>query len=257
MKTIAIANQKGGTGKTTTAHALGTGLARKGKKILFVDMDAQGNLSYTMGANIAGFTLANILQEAISNQTIHTAHAIQPTAQGDIIPSSPLLAGADTILADVTGREYKIKEALEPIANDYDFCILDTPPTPGTLPVNALTAADAVIAPAQPTAYSMTAISQLNETIRTVRKYCNPGLIFLGIVLTRYSSRAIISREVAAHMEQVAAQYGTRLFNVKIRECTAVKEAEMTRQSIFDYAPKSNAALDYMELVDEILNGGY
>lgn len=256
MKTIAVINQKGGTGKTTTAHAIGAGLALKGYKVLFVDLDAQQNLTYTMGGSPKGKAIADLLQQSIepeAGQELSTLDAIQHTRQGDIITSSPSLAAADTILTEVTDREYKLKEILAPVKRKYNYCIIDTPPTLGTLTINALTAAQETIAPAQAEIYSLIAIGQLYSTIATVKKYTNPGLIFKGILLTRYNGRAVISRDTADRIAAAAAQYGTKLFNTRIRECTAIKEAELTQQSIFEYAPRSNAAADYKALVNEIL----
>ena len=256
MRTIAIVNQKGGVGKTATAHAIGAGLFLKGYSVLFVDLDAQQNLTYTTGASPKGKNIADLLQESIDaepGKTLHTLDAIQHTPQGDIIASAATIAAADTILSDITGREYKLKEILEPVKNSYDYCILDTPPTLGTVTVNALTAAQSVIAPAQAEIYSLISIGQLNNTIETVKRYCNPGLTFSGIVITRYNGRAVVRREIAERMEAAAAQYGTRLYKTKIRECTALQEAALTQQSIFKYAPRSNAAKDYSALIDEIL----
>lgn len=255
METIAILNQKGGTGKTTTAREIGAGLSLKGYRVLLVDLDAQKSLSYIMGASGRGKTIADLLQESIEDAPqLDTAAAIQKTDRGHLIAGSASIAAADTVLADVTGREYKLKEILQPVKEDYDFCILDTPPTLGTLTVNALTAAQQAIAPAQADALSLLAIDQLYNTVATVKKYCNPGLTFSGIVLTRYNGRALISREVAGKMEQAAQQIGAKLYRAKIRECIAIKEAELLKQSVFDYAPRSNAAADYGALVEEILN---
>ena len=257
MITIAIVNQKGGVGKTCTAAALGAGLALKDYRILFVDLDAQQNLSYTLGADPGGKSIADLLQESMDTtpgQHIHTIYAIQNTPQGyNIIPSAYSIAGADTILADVTGREYKLREILEPVKEYYHYCIIDTPPTLGTLTINALTAADYVIAPAQAEVYSQISLGQLYSTIQTVQRYCNPALIFSGILLTRYNGRAVVRREVADRIDAAAAQYGTRLYKTRIRECTALQEAALMRQSIYSYAPRSNAAKDYSALVEEFL----
>lgn len=247
MKAITIINQKGGVGKSTTALAIGAGLQLKGFSVLFVDLDAQGNLSYAMGADSQGLNVMHVLQSPAAIK-----EEIQSTAQGDIIASSPALTGADTSLHEV-GKEYRLQAALENLGNAYDFCIIDTPPSLGVLTVNALTACQWALLPAQADIFSLQGISQLYNTVQTVKKYCNPSLSILGIVLTRYSSRAIITREVTALMEQTAEQLQTELLQTKIRECTAIKEAQAMRQSIFTYAPKSNAAIDYSELVTEIL----
>lgn len=248
MEVIAVINQKGGVGKSTTAHAIGAGLTLKGHRVLYVDLDAQGNLSYTLRADTNGLTAMELLQGR------NTQAAIQRTAQGDIIASSPSLAGADTIITAV-GKEYRLREALEPLGGLYDYCIIDTPPALGILTINALTACNGAIIPAQADIYSLQGISQLHTTIETVKQYCNPALTIKGIVLTRYNSRAIISREVADMIEQTAGQLQTKLYKAKIRECTAIKEAQATQQDIYSYAPRSNATADYTALIAEILGG--
>lgn len=247
MNIIAVINQKGGVGKSTTAFAVGTGLILKGYKTLFIDLDAQGNLSYTLEATTQGYNALGVLQRP---ETIK--EEIQHTEQGDIISSSPSLAGADTLITQ-TGKEYRLREALETIEGEYDYCIIDTPPALGILTINALTACTGVIIPSQADIYSLQGISQLNSTIETVRKYCNPSLTIMGIVLTRFNGRSIIRREVAEMLEQTAEHLHTKLFKSRIRECTALVEAQATRQSIYKYAPRSNATADYKTLVNEML----
>lgn len=247
MNVYAVINQKGGVGKSTTALCLGAGLSLKGFKVLYIDLDAQGNLSYTLGADTQGYNAMGILQRP---ETVK--EEIQTATGGEVIASSPALAGADTIITE-TGKEYRLKEALDKLGGSYDYCIIDTPPALGIVTINALTACQGAIIPAQADIYSLQGISQLNGTIQTVKKYCNPQLKVLGIVLTRYSARSIISREVAEMIDATAAQLNTKLYKAKIRECTALKEAQATRQSIFKYAPRSNAAADYKALIEEIM----
>lgn len=249
MQTIAVINQKGGVGKSTTALAIGAGLILKGYKTLFVDLDAQANLTYTMGASTDGYNAFGVLQRPET-----AGEEIQHTGQGDIIASSPALAGADTVITQ-TGKEYRLKEALETIAGRYDYCIIDTPPALGILTINALTACTGAIIPAQADIYSLHGISQLNGTIETVKKYCNPDLHIMGIVLTRFNGRSIIRREVAEMLEHTAEQLHTKLYKTRIRECTALVEAQALRRSIYQYAPRSHASTDYKALVDEILKG--
>lgn len=247
MKVYAVINQKGGVGKSTTALCLGAGLSLKGFKVLYIDLDAQGNLSYTLGADTQGYNAMGILQRPETvKEEIQTAPGVE------VIASSPALAGADTIITE-TGKEYRLKEALDKLGGTYDYCIIDTPPALGIVTINALTACQGAIIPAQADIYSLQGISQLNGTIQTVKKYCNPHLKVMGIVLTRYSARSIISREVAEMIDATAAQLNTKLYKAKIRECTALKEAQATRQSIFKYAPRSNAAADYKALIEEIM----
>lgn len=249
MKIIAVINQKGGVGKSTTASAIGGGLTREGAKVLSVDLDPQCNLSYLMEANISGLTQASAIDVLQGNAS--ASDALQHTAQGDLIAASPALAGADMVLT-ATGKEYRLKEALEALAGGYDYCVIDTPPALGILTVNALTACNGCIIPAGADFLSLQGIGQLHGTIETIRKYCNPGLKVYGIVLTRYSARAVISREVSAMMEDTAATLQTRLYDTRIRECTAIKEAQAMRQDIYTYAPRSNATADYMALIKEI-----
>jgi chromosome partitioning protein len=249
MKTIAIINQKGGVGKSTTALAIGAGLILKGYSVLYTDLDAQGNLSYTLGANTQGYNALGVLQRP------ETAKAeIQHTEQGDIIASSPSLAGADTVITE-TGKEYRLREAIQPILDKYDYIILDTPPALGILTVNALTACTWAIIPAQADTYSLQGIGQLYSTIEAVRRYCNPSLVIRGILLTRHSNRTILSRDIAELMEKAAKEIGTTLFTTTIRQNIAVKEAQSYRQDIFSYAPKSNAAIDYRDLIEELEEG--
>jgi chromosome partitioning protein len=248
-KAIAVINQKGGVGKSTTALAIGAGLSLKGYSVLFIDLDAQGNLSYTLGADTKGYNAMGVLERPETAK-----EEIQHTPQGDIIASSPKLAGADKLLEE-TGKEYRLKEALESLQGAYDYIIVDTPPALGILTINALTACTGAIIPAQADIYSLQGIAQLNSTIETVKKYCNPSLSIMGIVLTRFNGRSIIRREVAEMLERTAEQLHTKLYTSKIRECTALVEAQATKQNIYSYAPRSNATADYKALVDEILRG--
>jgi chromosome partitioning protein len=248
-KALAIINQKGGVGKSTTALAIGAGLSLKGYSVLFIDLDAQGNLSYTLGATTKGYNALGVLRRPETAK-----EEIQHTEQGDIIASSPKLAGADKLLEE-TGKEYRLKEALDSLQGAYDYIIVDTPPALGILTINALTACTGAIIPAQADIYSLQGIAQLNSTIETVKKYCNPSLSIMGIVLTRFNGRSIIRREVAEMLERTAEQLHTKLYTSKIRECTALVEAQATKQNIYSYAPRSNATADYKALVDEILRG--
>ena len=245
---LAVINQKGGVGKSTTAAAIGRAFSLSGAKVLFIDLDAQGNLTYIMGAGATGANVLDVLQEPEKIK-----EAIQHTPQGDIIASARGLAIADQLFTD-TGKEYLLKEALEGIRGLYDHVIIDTPPALGILTVNALTACNGAIVPAQADVLSLQGIGQLKGTIDRVKKYTNLDLEIKGIVLTRYNGRAIISRDITELMEATAEKLQTRLYNTRIRECTAIKEAQAQKTDIFTYAPRSNAAKDYRALADEILN---
>lgn len=248
METIAIINRKGGVGKTATAQALGAGLKKKGSKVLYVDLDSQTNLTYGLEADAGQLSSMDVLTGSAK-----AADAIQHTAQGDIIPASEDLAGADAVIKD-TGKEYRLREALEDLAGSYDYAIIDTPAALGTLTVNALTAAQSIIIPVQADIYSLQGIGQLNQTIEAVKKYCNPALYIKGILITRYNGRAILSKDMQSNFEEAAAQLNTKLYKTPIRECISIKEAQASQQDIYSYAPKSNAAKDYNAFIEEFLS---
>ena len=245
MKTVAVINQKGGVGKTTTALALGSGLTARGQKVLYVDLDPQGNLSYALEADPQ-------LPGAMELLTGSDSSAVQAAPGGPVAAGSPALVGADAILT-ATGKEYRLREGLEFCRRHFDYVVVDTPPALGVLTVNALTAADGVVIPAQADIFSLQGIGQLSLTIEAVRQYCNPGLKILGILLTRHNSRSILSRDLAEAAAETARQLDTRLFKAAVREAVAVREAQAERLDLFQYAPKSNAALDYRAFIDEFL----
>lgn len=247
MDVTAIINRKGGVGKTATAHNLGAGLQRKKKKVLFIDLDSQANLSYTMDASTDGLTILDVIQDGADINK-----AIQHTAQGDIIPGAPGLATADSVITQ-TGKEYRLKEALEKLKTTYDYIITDTPGQLGIVTINALTAATNAIIPVQAEIFSLNGIGLLNETINAVKKYTNPLLYIKGILTTRYNSRAVISRDMQDNLEDLAKQLHTKCYKTPIRECTAIKEAQAMKQDIFTYAPKSNAAHDYEAFIKEYM----
>ena len=248
METIAIVNRKGGVGKTATAHALGAGLAKAGKRVLFVDLDSQGNLTFALGADPAGPSSLDVL-----TGKAQTAQAIQHTAQGDIIAAAESLALADSTITGM-GKEYRLSEALDGARAMYDYIIIDTPAQLGTLTINALTAADSAIIPVQAEIYSLQGVGLLYDAIAAVKKYCNKGLKIRGILITRYNRRAIISRDMRESLEDLAEKLGTIVYSTEIRESISIKEAAAVRQDVFSYAPKSNAAADYKAFLNEVLS---
>ena len=253
MITVAVTIQKGGDGKTTTAHALGAGLRLKGKRVLFVDIDPQGNLGRVLEADMSGAvpdTLSILTGEATAEE------AVQHTAGGDIIAATPALVGAEREKAlSGVGREYRLRKALEPLSGSYDYCIIDTPPALGILTVNALTAADKVIIPAQADDFSLDAVERLRETIEAVRSYCNPSLQVGGVLLTRYNGRNNVTRYLEELIAEAAERLGARVYDTRIRECSYLKEAKTMREDIYSYSPRSNAAKDYKSFVDEFIGG--
>ena len=255
-RVICVTNQKGGVGKSTTAEALAEGLTIKGYKTLLIDLDPQGSVSLTAGADPSRSTAYEVMtrsinaQEAAQQRTHEVAQEVKPLA--DIIPASKQLIRLDVELT-ATGKEYRLKEQLAPILPAYDFIIIDTPPALGVLTVNAMTAADALLIPAQADVYSLQGIGQLTDTIDAIRAYTNPGLTLAGILLTRHNARSILSRDMTEAANATAARIGTFLYSTVIREGVAVKEAQANQQPIYEYAPKSNAAADYMAFTAEFL----
>ena len=244
---LTITNRKGGTAKTITAGTIGAGLTQRGYKVLFVDLDSQASLTFDTGANPNGITAYEVLTGAAKIQD-----AIQSTPCGDILPGNPKLATADMTITN-TGKEYRLKEALEPVRRKYDYCIIDTAPQLGILTINALTASTGIVIPAQAEVGSIQGIDLLRDAVEDVRKYTNPKLKVKGILLTRYNGRAILSRDMRYNLEQKAKELGTKLYDTAIRECIAVREAEASQTDIFTYSRKSNASTDYNAFIEELM----
>lgn len=238
---ITIINQKGGVGKTTTAQALGAGLYELGHKVLFIDLDPQGNLTDALATPIERSGAYELLTTGKANVT-HSAY-------GDVIVSSPELA------SDLTGIVYphSIKRALKDITHLYDFVIIDTPPALNILSINALTASDGVIIPAQADRYSLQGIGQLYKTIQAVKDNANPQLKVLGILLTRHNPRTILGADVTEVMKDTAEALGTKLFNARIREAVAIREAQYLQLSPLEYAPQARVVDDYREFISEVV----
>lgn len=240
---LAVINQKGGVGKTTSVQNLAAGLKQAGKRVLCVDLDSQCNLTYAMGVNSPSPNLFDVLTGKAS-----AAAAIV----NGILPASPQLATADIVLTQI-GKEFRLKESLTALLPMYDYILLDCPPSLGILSVNALTCADACLIPVQADVFSLTAVNQLSDTVRAIRAYTNPALAIAGILICRYNGRTVLSRDMVSALENTAEGIGTHVFGTKIRECSALKEAALLRTDIFDYNGKSNGAADYSNLVSELL----
>ena len=241
MKTITVTNRKGGTAKTETARALSGGLSLKGFKVLLIDLDAQRNLSLTMGASSEGVTIYNVLTGECK-----PGEAIQETPQGDIIAASEMLYTVDKAIL----TPYVLQKALRNVKG-YDYIIIDTAPSFNALTVAAMVAADGLIIPTQADLYSLSALKELKEETDSIKEY-NKGLKIYGICITRYANNRI-SRDMKASLDTIAQLIGTKVYKTPIKECVAIKESTATGKTIFEYAPKSNGAKDYTELVNEFL----
>lgn len=249
MKTIVLSNNKGGVCKTTTAYALAAGLNNHGKSVLIVDIDPQANLSDTAGVDLLNLK-ASLYDVFKSKASIEDA--IQPIKlQMDIVT-----AGLDMTSADMeftqTGREYMLKEAIETVQGRYDYCVIDTPPTLGILTMNAVTAGDFIIIPMFADRYSLQGIRQLGGFINNSRKYTNPGLSIMGLLLTKYKPKETLPQVLAQDIEKAAEQLATKVFKARIRESAAVRETQELKGSLYDEAPKATATQDYIEFVKEV-----
>ena len=250
MEVIAIVNRKGGVGKTTTALALAAGLAKRGKRVLAIDLDSQGNFSQTAQTEIDVVGIYDVLRR---KESIMDAIQIRPDSF-DLICADAGLSEADITIIEL-GKELRLKEALEDLKTEYDYVILDTPPAAGILVINALTAADSVIIIAQADTYSAAGLMRVYEVIQLIRKYSNHELTIGGILLTRYSPRTNFSRFVADEFEKLAEKMKTKVFKTMIRENIAIKESQGAKQSIFDYDAHCNGAQDYDSVINELLEG--
>ena len=247
-RTIAITNQKGGVGKTTTVLSLIGALHERGERVLGVDLDPQGSLGFS-----AGLDIENIVTVDEVFKGRHTVEeAIAETRVGDILPSNILLSTAELEL-NMPGREFLLRDALRKVEENYDYIIIDTPPALNVLTFNAYVAAQQLIIPMAPEILSLLGISQIRDTIETVRRYYNPELEVLGILLNRYSSHLVLNREVEEMSLDIAKKLGTRVFRNKIRTGVAVAESPAHGESVVTYAPGSKPALDFQSLLNEIL----
>lgn len=256
MKTIAIANQKGGVGKTTTTVNLGVALAQQGKRVLLVDADPQGDLTSYLGcenADALNCTLASIMENLIDDEPVSTAAGVLHQAEGvDYIPTNLELAGIDVKLTTVIGREAVLRNALAPLSKDYDYCLIDCMPSLGLLTIGALSAADSVLIPVQAQHFSLKGLVSLMKNIQAVRKRINPGLDIEGIVLTMVDNRTNLSRDVCAALRRTYGQQLT-IYENAIPTCTRAAESTATGHSIFEYDPHGRATEAYRKLAEEVI----
>lgn len=244
---IALANQKGGVGKTTTSVNLGAALAQAGQRVLLVDIDAQGNA--TSGSGIDKSELERDSYDVIVDN-VALRDVIVPTDNYDLVPATIQLSGAEIELADKDAREYRLKTALATVNDDYDFILIDNPPALGLLTVNAFTAADAILIPVQTEFYALEGLGQLLNTIELVRQQFNAELDIAGILLTMYDGRTNFAKQVA---EEVRQYFGDKVYDTVIPRTVRLSEAPSYGQAIIDFDPRSVGAQVYTELAQEVL----
>ena len=249
---IAITNQKGGVGKTTTSVNLGASLAYLGKKILLIDMDAQGNATSGVGVR-KGEVDQDIYDVLINEVPLSEIIVDSSRANMQIAPATIQLAGAEVELTSVMARETRLKRAVEEVKDDYDYIIIDCPPSLGHLTINAFTASHSLIIPVQCEYYALEGLSQLLNTVRLVQKHFNPDLNILGVLLTMLDGRTNLGSEV---VEEVKKYLREKVHKTIIPRNIRLSEAPSYGKSIIDYDLKSKGAEVYLALAEEVMDIG-
>lgn len=256
MKVIAIANQKGGIGKTTTACATATLLAEKGYKVLMIDTDMQCNTTAVYNASTEG--VATIYDVVVSKpeERVDINEAIQHTEYGDIIASDRLLVDAETILgSDRLNGLFRFQEALKNLKG-YDYVIVDTNPMLNLMLYNVLIAVDTIVVPVTADRFGLQGLSQLSETIISVKQRYNQNLTIAGLLIVKYKARTVLGQQLKNDLIGIAESMGTKLFKTTIRESVKVQEAQALQIPLCKYAPDSTSAIDYAAYVKELQKGG-
>lgn len=247
--TIALANQKGGVGKTTTAVNLGACLNELGKRVLIVDTDAQGNATSGIGIS-KGDIQHDVYDVLVNGADLKTV--IMPTSRAhlDVVPATLQLSGAEIELASQIGREQRLADALEPVTDCYDYILVDCPPALGILTINAFTACDSILIPVQSEYYALEGLSQLMKTIQLVKKHYNPSLHVEGVLLTMLDARTNLGNEVVTEVQKF---FKERVYTTIIPRNVRLSEAPSHGQAVIDYDRTSRGAVEYMALAKEVL----
>ncbi len=250
---IAIANQKGGVGKTTVAINLAGALAEQGFRVLAVDMDPQANLTVGLGINLG--QVERSIAHVLDNADVSVADVILPSLTPDVsvVPSTLELASTEVELFSAIAREYALRQALEPVADSYDFVLIDCPPTLGLLTINSLVAADSVIIPVQTQYYALKGLTALVKVITTIRTKLNRNLTVLGLLPTFYDGRTVLGREMLEELRDLGDHH---VFRTIVRNTVKLGEAPLTGRPITSYASSSEAAKAFRELAKEVVELG-
>ncbi|MBQ5920147.1 ParA family protein [Anaerovibrio slackiae] len=250
-KIIAVANQKGGVGKTTTSVNLSAAFAEMGKKVLLIDCDPQGNATSGLGIEKDGLELS--IYDALINDTPMEEIIIQTQFGLDVVPSVMDLAGAEVELVNLEDKQYRLKKTVELVKEKYDYILIDCPPSLGHVTLNALTAADSVLLPLQCEFYALEGLSQLLSTVQLVQEQLNEKLRIEGLVLTMYDSRTNLAEQV---VEEVKTHFPDMVYATKIPRNVRLSEAPSFGKPIFAYASSSKGAQAYMSLAEEVVANG-
>jgi chromosome partitioning protein len=247
-RVIAFANQKGGVAKTTSTLNLAVALAEVGKRVLTVDLDPQGNLTMSQGLN------PDTIERSMYDVLVHRLPLEQVIHKGeiDLAVSSIDLAGAELALSSMIGRERALERALQPLKGEYDYVLIDTPPSLGLLTINALVASDGVIVPVQCEYLSLRGLVQLENTLSMIRENLNPHVSIQGILPTMFDGRTLHAREAVEILQE---NFGDLVYKTRIRKTVRYAEAPVKGLSVLKYEPQGSAAEAYRELAKEVMNG--
>jgi chromosome partitioning protein len=246
---ISLTNQKGGVGKSTVAQNLAYGLYKKKYTVLLIDLDPQCNLTYAMNEDNPEYTSYDLFDKSVNIEKL----LIHKSLFFHFLPASNYLSLIEHDLSNDNNKFFYIKNSISKIKDNYDFVIIDTPPSLGTLTFNALFASDKVIIPTQSDAYSLQGIANLKETIDAVKKNGDNDLKIAGILIVRYRKRTILNRQMLGMIKDTASALNTMVFDTKIRENISISEAQAFREDIFSYDSNSNGAKDFEAFVREFL----